>query len=517
MIFSQKMKDLIWIGLIAVLSLVLHLLTYNTLGFHRDEFLYLALGKHVSAGYWSNPPLIGIISYVSQKLPMNTLFSIRLLPALAGAILVFLTGLSARELGGKTYAQVLASVALVVSLLFLRAFSMLQPVPFDILFWTLILYIALRYVNTEKPVYLILIGIVFGLGVLNKYMVVFLAAGLAIAVLPTPYRRLWINRYTGFAVLTALAMFLPNLWWQYAHGFPVFQHMRQLAETQLVNVKRSNILIDQILMSTISSVIWVAGLLWLLLSPNAKKFRVFGFTYLAVLFIFLLLRGKNYYMAGMYPFLFAAGGLSWERTFTAARWRIALVSVIILLSVPTLPAAIPVSSAKNLVRYFSNISPSLGGEALVRWEDGRMHPLPQDYADMLGWDELGRIMVKACDTIRDKERIMIYCENYGQAGAIDYCSRCHGLPDAVSFSDSYLMWVPDTISKKKDIFMYVNDEIGGDLDSLFVRIDKAGSITNPYAREFNTAVYMCRSPRKDFRPFWAKRVKEVRREAGIVK
>ena len=173
-----------WTGLIAAFTLVVHMVTYNTLGFHRDELLYLALGKHLDAGYWSNPPLIGFISYVTQLLPGSTLFTLRLFPALAGALLIIITGLMTRELGGKTYAQVLACIALAVSILFMRAFSMFQPVCFDILFWSLILYAFLRYINTEKPVYLILVGVAFGFGFLNKYMVVFLAAGLAIADIP---------------------------------------------------------------------------------------------------------------------------------------------------------------------------------------------------------------------------------------------------------------------------------------------------------------------------------------------
>jgi hypothetical protein len=288
--------------------------------------------------------------------------------------------------------------------------------------------------------------------------------------------------------------------------------MKELKETQLVNVKRMNIVVDQILMFTISALVWVAGLLWLIRSGSSKKFRVLGYAYIAILLIFILLKGKSYYMAGMYPILFAAGGVSWEMSLKKVASRGSLILIIFLLSIPIIPGAIPIMSAPRLVNYFSKIPPEMGGEALVRWEDGKMHPLPQDYADMLGWDELGGIMLKACDSIKDKKRLMIYCENYGQAGAVDYCARCHGLPEAVSFSDAYLLWAPDTISKAKDIFMYVNDELGGDVDSLFANIIVAGSIKNPYAREKGTTVYMCREPRMDFAPFWKARVKEVKGE-----
>ncbi len=290
---AYKMPDLFWTGLIAAFTLVVHMATYNTLGFHRDELLYLAVGRHPAAGYWSNPPFIGIVSYFLQLLPGKTLFILRLVPALAGALLIIITGLMTRELGGRIYAQVLACIALAVSILFMRAFSMFQPVCFDILFWSVILYFFLLYVNTEKPVYLILVGVAFGFGFLNKYMVIFLAAGLAIAVTLTSYRRLWVNKYVWLAILIAILLFLPNLIWQYAHDFPVLQHMSELKETQLVNVKRINIILDQILMFTISALVWIAGLIWLLRSTASKKYRVFGFAYLAILGIFILLQGKE--------------------------------------------------------------------------------------------------------------------------------------------------------------------------------------------------------------------------------
>lgn len=508
----KKNRDLLWITLIAVITMIVHFLTYNNLGFHRDELLYLALGRHLATGYWSNPPMIGLISYLSQLLPGDTLFTTRLFPAIAGAVLVVITGLITRELGGTMYAQVLACLSISFSLLILRGYSMLQPVPFDILFWTLILYWLLRFVNSKKPGYLLLMGAGFGLGLLNKYMLVFLAAGLALAILFTPYRRLWINRYSWLALLIAFVLFLPNLIWQANHNFPVLHHMQELRESQLVNVRRLNILTDQLLMFTFGSVVWVSGLIWLLTSFKSKDFRVFGFIYLAILLFFVILRGKSYYMAGLYPFMFAAGGVSLEGALKSKVWKAVFVSLIILLSIPLVPGGIPVMPADKLAAFFSVIPPKMGAEALLRWEDGRMHSLPQDFADMLGWDELGNIVIRTCDTISDKNRILIYGDNYGQAGVIDHCGRCHHLPEAVSFSDSYLLWAPDTIPPGKDLFFYVNDERGSDIDSLFARVDSIGSITNVYAREYGTTVYLCRLPRSDFRSFWSHRVKEVKQE-----
>jgi hypothetical protein len=508
-------RNLFWVILIAIITLLVHFFTYNNLGFHRDEFLYLALGKHLAAGYWSNPPLIGLISYLSQLLPGDALFNTRLLPAIAGAVLVVLTGLIARDLGGGLYSQVLACVSLSLSLLILRGYSMLQPVPFDILFWTLVLFWFLRYVNSGKSLYLLLMGFAFGLGILNKYMVVFLAAGLFLAMLLTPYRRLLVNRYTWFAVGIAFILFLPNLIWQYTYDFPVMRHMQELKETQLVNVKRANILIDQFLMFTVGSVVWFSGLMWLFGKGRSKNYRFFGWVYLSVLVIFLVMHGKSYYTAGLYPFLFAAGGVSLESWLKSRAWRVITAVLIALLSLPLVPGGIPIMPAGKLADFYSKIPPKMGAEALLRWEDGRMHPLPQDFADMLGWDELGNLVIRACDTIADKNRIMIYAQNYGQAGAIEHYGGPYGLPHVASFSDSYALWIPDSVKVNQDIFFYINNELGGDVDSLFIRIDTVGSITNPYARELGTTVFLCRQPRSDFNAFWKSRVKEVRGELGL--
>jgi hypothetical protein len=503
---SEKAKGHIWIASIAILTLIAHVVTSTVLGFHRDEFLYLQLGHHLSAGYWSNPPFIGFMSFFIQLFG-KSLFVLRLFPAILGMVVIYLTGLITFELGGKLYAQVLACFSFSISILFLRAFSMFQPVCFDIFFWTLILYLFLRYVNTEKPLFLLLLGVAVGFGMLNKYMILFLGAGLALGALATPYRKLWINKYTFLALLAALIIFLPNIIWQYLHGFPVMHHMKELHDTQLVNVSRVNIVIEQILMFAFCSFIWVAGLVWLLMTP---KYRVFAFSYIAIVILFVLMRGKSYYTAGLYPFMFAAGGVSWEFTFKKISWRVALPVFLFIMALPLLPGSLTVGNPKWMAGYFSNVIIKMGGESMLRWEDARLHPLPQDYADMLGWDELGKIVVKACDTIKDKNRIMIYCENYGQAGSVDYCGRCHGLPPAVSFSDSYRLWVPDSVRKEQDIFFYVNDELGRDVDSIFAQIDTVGRIENPYAREYGTTVFMCRKPVADFPKFWKERVAWVK-------
>jgi hypothetical protein len=273
-----------------------------------------------------------------------------------------------------------------------------------------------------------------------------------------------------------------------------------------------NIVTDQFFIFFGSSILWFPGLLWLLFSAKSKEYRVFAYIYLAVLGIFILLRGKSYYAAGLYPFFFAAGAVFWERMLKRNYLKYLTLGIVLFLNWLLVPTGIPVYNTEGLVKYFDRVSKRTGNTVATRWEDGNAHPLPQDYADMLGWDELANVVIKACDTIVDKKQIMIYGENYGQSGSIDHYTYKLGYDHAVGFTDSYLLWAPDTISHNKKIFVYVNDELGADIKKLFAQIDSAGCITNKYARERGTSVYICRKPIGDFPKFWAWRVKQVKQE-----
>jgi len=135
--------------------------------------------------------------------------------------------------------------------------------------------------------------------------------------------------------------------------------------------------------------------------------------------------------------------------------------------------------------------------------------LPQDYADMLGWEELTYLANKAWQMIDDKKAGFIYCENYGHAGAITVIGKKYGLPEAVCFSESFRYWVPKQFNPDIKSFIYINDELGEDVNALFKKISVVGSISNPHAREFGTTVYLCEDPIGSFNDFWAQRIKKL--------
>ena len=230
-----------------------------------------------------------------------------------------------------------------------------------------------------------------------------------------------------------------------------------------------------------------------------------------VIVILLVLRGKSYYTIGVFPFLIAAGSVSFERLLKRRWLKILFPGLLILLTIPILPFGLPVYKVDGLVKYFGELQSKYGLDIGRRFEDGTIHSLPQDYADMLGWEELTAITNKAWQMIDDKRSAFIYCENYGQAGAITVIGKKYRLPEAVCFSESFRYWVPESFEPEITSFIYINDELGEDVNLLFRKILEVGKVSDPDAREFGTTVYLCREPVMSFNMFWSERLKQIDR------
>ncbi len=496
--------------LFAGTKLLLHLFTNTHYGFHRDEFLYLALGKHLDWGYWSNPPFIGFISFLSQNILGDGLFATRLAPAFFGSATLFLICVMARDLGGKKYAQILAGIAGFTSLAYLRSSHMFMPVVIDIFFWALASSLVIRYLKTDNNKWLVWLGVAIGVGFMNKYSVAFLIAALAGSFLISSQRTIFLKKQTWIAAGIALLIVLPNLLWQWENNFPVVFHMQNLTESQLSTVNPFIFLLDQLLMHFMGFLVWVPGLFFLLLSNKIKKYRVVGWTYVFTLLLFLAMGGKNYYTLGAYPMLIAAGGVFWENILRENWKRWALALFVFIGNIPLLPSGLPILPLEKSLAYFDSIANDFGIKSLTRWERGNIEALPQDYADMFGWEELAELADKALGLVGNPNACLVYAENYGQAGAVERFAKHPFLHQVVSFADTYRLWAPDELSSEVNALIYINDELGEDIEALFNNIKLVGEVEHPYARERGTRVYLCSEPKSNFNEFWMERVAFVR-------
>jgi len=222
------------------------------------------------------------------------------------------------------------------------------------------------------------------------------------------------------------------------------------------------------------------------------------------------LRGKSYYTAGLYPFYIAAGAVFLEEIFRKPAWRTAVIILVILLNLPLVPGGIPLGKKQFISEYFKGMYEVTGVDAMLRWEDGQVHSLPQDYADRLGWDVLGDIVRTVTDTASGE--VIVYCENYGQAGAVEFYAASGNLR-VQSFSDSYLLWALESFPEEA-VFLYINDRPGDDVISLFGKVELLRGINDGYAREYGTNVYLLEHPKPEFFTFWTENVRRLRKEVN---
>ncbi len=497
---------------LAVLKLMIHFFTNTNYELHRDAFLYLSQVEHLDWGYMSVPPLLAFLGKIILSVFGDSTFAVRLLPALVGTASVVIISMIVLEMGGRRWAILLAGFAFILSPAFLRSNTLFQPVSLNQFFWLLSSYFVLRLINSQSPRYWIHLGALWGIAFLNKYSIAFFALALVIGLLLTPHRRLLFSRQLIIGAILGFIIILPNLSWQHSHNWPVLTHMAELQRTQLVNVNIGDFFTSQLLMNIHAMILWISGLFFLLqYQPVARKYQALGLAYLVLLLLMILLRGKAYYTLGAYTMLFAAGGVAIAHFFRE-RYRFfkpALLGLMFFTALPVIPYGLPLLPMDQMLNYAA-ASKGYGMEGALRWEDGQLHPLPQDYADMIGWEGFSDIVIDAYNSLDEKEKrnCQIYAENYGLAGALLYHGRDIGLPEPVSFSDNFLLWAPENFHA--EVFIYINHHLGQDISSYFDDIELAGTLTNPYAREKGAKVYICRQPKGSFAGYYQEKVKKIR-------
>jgi 4-amino-4-deoxy-L-arabinose transferase-like glycosyltransferase len=487
----------------AAIKLVVHL-TVNLrtpYGVHRDELLYLAMGRHLKLWGMDFPPGIAIVAEVSRTLLGDSLLAIRIFPALFGVGVLVLAALIARELGGGRVAQGLAAFCVLTSPLFLRSANLLQPGVMDQLIWTAALYVLVRLCRGYGPGGWLLLGLLLGLGLLTKFSVVFIGLAITAGVVLSPLRGALLTPWpwVGFAI--ALVLGAPSLVGQVRLDFPVFAQLADLRSSQLGRIGPVEFLLGQLLWGP-ATLLALVGLYGLLAAPTFQPFRALGWSCLAALLVLLLLQGKSYYAGPIHPSLFAAGAVLFER---AARGllgeilQVATVAVLFAFAVVTLPLGLPILPPPAMARY----ARALGVEAAVRTNTGDVGMLPQDYADMLGWEEQVAAVARVYHALPpgEQSRAVVVAGNYGEAGALDYYGPRYGLPRVVSPAGSYWFFGPG--ERPGDVVITIGVS-AGDLRQYFDSVATADTVTHPWAveEERELAINVATGPRTTLQRLW---------------
>ncbi len=490
-------KTIILLGFIGLKFLLQFLLLSSEYDLHRDEYLHLDQANHLAWGYLSVPPFTSWTSYIIQLLG-NSIFWIKFFPAFYGALTIYVVWKAIDELNGNLFALILGATGVLFSAL-LRLNTLYQPNSFDVLIWTVLYFILLKYIKTDHLKWLYAGAMAFAIGFLNKYNIVFLLIGLLPALLLTEHKKMFLKPTLYVAILAGLVLIFPNLVWQYNNNFPVFHHLKELEQTQLVNVDRIAFLKNQLLFFIGSVIVIFSSFIALLLYQPFRRYRVFFFSILFTLTAFLYFKAKDYYAIGIYPIYIAFGSVYLANVLKDG-WRKYLqplaIALPLVLFIPIYNVAFPNKSPQYIVQHSDNYK-KLG---LLRWEDGKDHLLPQDFADMLGWKELASKVDSLYVSLPNKNNTLILCDNYGQAGAINFYTRKK--LSAVSFNADYINWFD--LSKKYENLIsvkeaqYVTVELK-ETSPFFQNAILADSITNRYAREYGTGIFVFTNAKFDIK------------------
>jgi hypothetical protein len=488
---------------IALGKLAFHLLTATRYGIFRDEMYYYACSEHLARGYVDHPPLIALVIWIGRHIFGSSLFALRLPAALAGVALVWLAGKLAREMGGGRFAQALAALAVFMVPIYLIMHHWITMNAFEPLVWMGCLWCVLRAINTGNDKYWLWFGVLAGVGFETKYSIVFFLLGVLAGLLLTPEGRFLKSKRVWLGALAALVIFLPNFLWLVQHNFPFLElmHNIRVSSRDVVRGPIAFVLDQAQIMNPLLFPLWLGGLLWLFFAAESKPYRALAWTYMAVLGTFIALKGKNYYVAPIYPLLFAAGAVAFER-LTRRRWAwtgIAYMGVLALFTAILAPIFAPVLPVEGYIRYQNKL-----GIEPPRAENQNNGALPQYFADEFGWEDMVREVARIYHDLPPEERARtaIFANNYGQAGAIDYFGRKYGLPKAICNHQSYWLWGPRDYTG--DIVIVLGSDGRGDRKH-FNSVQVAGRADNPYSRmDERYDIFLCHGLAWNFKDIWPK-------------
>lgn len=492
------------VGIVALVKLAVHLYAGRGYGFFVDELYYLACARHLAWGYVDQPPLIALLACVERAVLGDSLSAIRLLPALAGAAKVVLTGLLARELGGGRFAQGTAALCVLLAPGFLGLDHFLSMNAIEPLFWLGCALVLVRMAQTGDGRLWLWFGVLAGVGLENKYsMAVFgfgLVAGLALGGRWRLLRTKWL--WLGGAI--AFALFLPNLLWNVEYHFPFVELQRNIARSgrDVALSPLTFVAQEALAMLPLSVPIWVAGLWYFLFDREGKAFRFLGWAWVLAALIVMAMSPRIYYLFPAFPVLFAGGAVLWERWLCRPGWgwiKPVYGTLLVAMGALLAPTLLPLLSPENYIRYAAATHLEQ-----PRIENHKLGLLPQLFADQFGWPEMAATVAAVYNRLPAdvRAKTAIFGQNYGEAGAIDFFGPRYGLPPAISGHQNYFLWGPRGYTGES---MIVMDDRQSNLEQIFTSVRKVARVENQYSMPYrNFDVYYCQGLKMPMAELWPK-------------
>jgi 4-amino-4-deoxy-L-arabinose transferase-like glycosyltransferase len=488
-------SDLGILILLALAKLVLHTLTNGQYGWHRDELDILDNARYLAWGYVSYPPVTPFIARMGLVLFGPSLVGLRFFSSLAMSSLMVLAGLMARELGGSRVAQITAALAVAIAPVTLLGGALVTYSSFDALWWVLIAYLMIRLLKSDDPRWWLGIGAVIGLGMMTKYTMSFMVAGVVAGVLLTRARRYLTSPWLWGGMALSLLIFLPNLIWQVQHAFISLEFTSFIHARDIQIGRADGFLVEQLIFSAnpVTIPLWAAGLYFYLIAKIGQRYRVLGWMFVVPFILFFVTKGRSYYLAAAYPMLIAAGAVLMEQWLALLRATHArLIRAIAWV-------ALAVSGA-----FFAGLALPVAPVNSAWWD--LANGINGELREEIGWPELVETVagIYAALPAQDKPQAGILTGNYGEAGAINLYGPAYGLPKAISGINSY--WLRGYGDPPPQTLI-VTGFSGVEAYRVFEACQPAGLITNRYGvrneeTRDHSVILLCRGLRGSWPELW---------------
>ncbi len=480
----------ILLAIAGVVALV-HVATNGRYGFHRDELQTLSDALHMDWGFVAYPPFTPFAERVGMVVFGHSLVGLRLFSVIAQAVVIFVAGLMARELGGGRLAQVTAAVCVALAPLAMFQATEFQYSTFDYLWWVLIAYFVIRLLKSEDARWCVPIGAAVGLGLMTKYTMAFYVAGILGGLVLTSARKFLWSKWFWMGIGIALIICLPNVIWQVRHDLISLHFLRHIHARDVRQGRGDGFFKDQFLINAnlAATPLWIAGLVGYF---RDRRFRMMGWMYVIPLVVFAATRARFYYVGAAYPMLLAMGAVVCERWVASwsRGWRWAVEGIVF--------AAIAFCGT-----YSSAV--------IIPWASSG--PLKEfalknngDLREEIGWDDLVRAVAGVRDSLpaEQRENVGVLVGNYGEGGAITFLGPEYHLPPAIQLTNSgWLRGYPTPPPSTLIVVGWDREQV----DEAFTACRVAGHNGNSLGvkneeSEDHPDIYVCGPPKLPWPQFW---------------
>jgi hypothetical protein len=499
-------KDIYITIFFSLLTVFIHCLSnaFFAYGIFRDELYYIACSNHLALGYVDQPPLSIFLLYITRILFGDFLFALRLFPAFAAGLIVFITGQMVKKQGGGKTALVISLIAMSIAPFILFECAVFSMNCFDGVFWVLAAYLLILISKDSKPRLWLLLGLVIGFGLLNKISMAWFVIGLVAALFLTRQRKHLATKWPYLAGIIAFIIFSPYIIWNAMNQFPHLEFMRNATTLKYNTLGMMDFILGQLIVANpLTLPLWLAGLYYYFFNREGKTFRSLGIIFIMT-FLILLINGhsKPDYLAWAYPMLFAGGAIQIEQISQKKilAWvKYALPAGIVICGLIFAPMIIPLLPVKTYIKYTRFL-----GISAVSVEGKKLSQLHQFYADMFGWENMTAAVAKAYNMLSPAEqaKCAIIGNNYGEAGAIDFYGKKYQLPKAICGHNSYWLWGPRGATGEVVI------RLGGTIEAMkesYKDVIQVGVFKDEYCMPYENdqPIFICKGRYRPLKDDWA--------------